>query len=300
MSYLHGHVLGRHRSGGVILTELHYHGPTQAPLHRHKLAFFRLLLGGGCTELRGPERIEYSPLTVLFHPAGVEHQDDIGPGGAHFFTIELRDTLMGRLGQHRLSSMVDRYGGDLLWLSIQLYREYTGLPRPFARFAMEGFALELLAAAARCDKAGGRSAGPRWFQRVLSRLHDELSLDITLNTLATSAGVHPVHLSRVFQKFTGRTFGQYLQRLRVKFACQKLYEPAAELSDVAAAAGFSDQSHFTHVFREVSGMTPGVFRNLLPAPNTAYAPPPRHKEPQIYPFTRAFHPNPELVAEDPR
>jgi len=252
-----------------MLTELRYDGPRRAPRHSHKLAFFRLLLDGDCTERCGPSTIAYSPFTVLFHPAGVEHQDDIGPDGAHFFTIELGDEWLRRIGHHRLATtpLVDERGGDLLWLSLHVYREYARLPNAFAEFAMEGFVLEMLAIAARSYATIGDYRGPRWFQRVLAQLHGGFSGDMTLNALAESASIHPVHLSRVFQKFTGRTFGEYLQRLRVQFACQKLCHPGAALSQIAIAAGFSDQSHFTHVFKEVAGMTPGVFRNLLPDPD---------------------------------
>jgi AraC-like DNA-binding protein len=38
--------------------------------------------------------------------------------------------------------------------------------------------------------------------------------------------------------------------------------PDSDLVDVALSAGFADQSHFTKVFKNVTGMTPGVFKQL--------------------------------------
>jgi len=43
-------------------------------------------------------------------------------------------------------------------------------------------------------------------------------------------------------------------------AIDKLVRLMSDLVSVALAAGFSDQSHFTRVFKQVTGMTPGVFR----------------------------------------
>jgi AraC-like DNA-binding protein len=39
--------------------------------------------------------------------------------------------------------------------------------------------------------------------------------------------------------------------------------PEIDLAEVALAAGFADQSHFTRVFKNVTGITPGVYRQML-------------------------------------
>jgi AraC family transcriptional regulator len=54
-----------------------------------------------------------------------------------------------------------------------------------------------------------------------------------------------------------------LHRLRVQFACRQLARKGTNLAAVAAAAGFADQSHFTRVFKQFTGMTPGAFRAVL-------------------------------------
>jgi AraC family transcriptional regulator len=81
--------------------------------------------------------------------------------------------------------------------------------------------------------------------------------------IANVVGVHPFHLSRVFRTVHRQTIGEYVQRLRVSYACKQLAVPEIDLAEVALAAGFADQSHFTRVFKNVTGITPGVYRHML-------------------------------------
>ena len=67
-----------------------------------------------------------------------------------------------------------------------------------------------------------------------------------------------MHLSRVFRKTYHTTLGEYLNGLRVEFAFEQLKNPEADLSELALAAGFADQSHFTRVFKRITGNTPGA------------------------------------------
>ena len=76
--------------------------------------------------------------------------------------------------------------------------------------------------------------------------------------------MHPVYLSKVFRQFHHQTIGDYLHKLRVQFACQMLANDEFQLATIADAAGFADQSHFTRVFKEFTGLTPGTFRAQFP------------------------------------
>lgn len=81
---------------------------------------------------------------------------------------------------------------------------------------------------------------------------------VTLDVLAGVAGLSPFHLSRVFQKQTGLPPHAYLTHIRIRHARQ-LLQTGLPLVEVALAAGFADQSHFTRSFRRVIGVTPGQY-----------------------------------------
>jgi AraC family transcriptional regulator len=91
-----------------------------------------------------------------------------------------------------------------------------------------------------------------------------------MRDLAREAGVHPVHLARVFRKMERRTPGEYQQRLQVRAAGELLRDPEWPLAAIAAECGFADQSHFTRVFHRMAGTTPARFRRAV-APHAAAA-----------------------------
>lgn len=89
-------------------------------------------------------------------------------------------------------------------------------------------------------------------------IHDHYSRDISLADIAEAAHLSPFHLARQFKKSTGMTPHQYLVAVRVNSARSLLSAGAGakSLADVAAAVGFSDQSHLTRHFKRLLGLTP--------------------------------------------
>lgn len=74
------------------------------------------------------------------------------------------------------------------------------------------------------------------------------------------AGVHPVHLARVFRKFTGCSPAEFVRQRRLERAQVLVRDTMRPLADIAASCGYADQSHFSNVFRRETGHTPGTCR----------------------------------------
>jgi AraC family transcriptional regulator len=126
--------------------------------------------------------------------------------------------------------------------------------------AIEGLTLELLAESSRQASRTQDRQPPRWLLRVSDLVQARFHEPLTLGAIAESVGVHPAHLARVFRRFYGCTLGDYVRKLRVEFACHRLTTSDTPLADIALAAGFSDQSHFSNTFKRHTGMPPAVFR----------------------------------------
>jgi AraC family transcriptional regulator len=259
-------VQARLRTDDVLLSELRQPCSRSVPRHEHELAYVTVVLGGDYLE--GDRRLdELRPFTAVFNPAGIKHSTVIGPAGAAFFTIELCEENLRQLGvrlpQH---TTFDRGAGAMLWPGLRLYSAFkTQTADPLV---LESYVLEILGALAGFERA--EKPAPRWFGRVKERMHEGFGEPIRMRDLALEAGVHPVHLARVFRAAENRTPGEYQQHLQVRAACELLRDPDWPLAAIAVECGFADQSHFTRVFRKLVETTPAQFRRrVVPHASTA-------------------------------
>jgi len=258
-----GAVQSRREQCGAIFTDLRHTTPRKLPSHAHELPFFAVLMEGLYGERYGRQDRQFRPFTVHFRPSGVPHQDEVGPNGVRFFEIELRPSWRKRLEDCSAALDIARddcKGGELLWLGMKLFREIQGVATP-DDLSVESLLAELMAATARMPRDSRHR--PAWLGRIVERLSVEYSERLTLDELSREAGVHPVHLSRVFRKCVGEGIGDHVHRLRVRAACEQILEPEISIAEVSLALGFADQSHFTRAFRRVTGITPAEFRSQV-------------------------------------
>jgi AraC family transcriptional regulator len=260
----YGAVQQRREQCDAIFTDLQHSSARKLPEHAHELPFFAVLLAGDYGERYGREHKQFGPFSIAYRPAGVPHQDEIGPHGVRFFEIEIRPIWRTRVKDcsGSLDIARDEYGGgQLLWLAMKLFRETRGREED-SYLCLGSLLAELVATVARVPRETAKDA-PRWLGRVVDKVKSEYCERLTLEDLAQEAGVHPVHLSRVFRRCMGEGIGEYVHRMRVRAACEQMLAPQRSLAEISLATGFADQSHFTRVFRRVTGMSPGAFRKLV-------------------------------------
>jgi AraC family transcriptional regulator len=199
-------------------------------------------------------------MSILWHRAGISHADQIGKDGACFFTIEVRPEYLTNLAQYAAipADFIER-NDPLIWQAKRLYREFRNWEAG-SNLLAEGIILEMLAYAVKKQVLHEESP-PVWLSRVAEKLNDEFTNNFTITELALEAGVHPVHLAAIFRQFYRESIGQYVQKLRIDHASKLLLSKNVSLSEVAYTSGFSDQSHFTRLFKRHYGMPPGKFRN---------------------------------------
>lgn len=245
-------------AGGLVLGELDQGAHQRLGRHGHDPAFFCLLLDGDYEEHVGRARYRYGPGDVAFHPAGLEHSGRIGARGSRVFGVELDPTWLERLAGGRLPSEVcfEARGSELAWLALRLHREWKRA-EPCSDLALEGLTLEMLAVAGRVALRG---RPPAWVARLEGLLAERFDERWTLARLGAELGLAPLALARGFRRWRGEAVSERLQRLRVRAACDLLARAGSSLTDVAAAAGFCDQSHLTRVFKRVTGTSPSTFR----------------------------------------
>jgi AraC family transcriptional regulator len=248
--------------GSFLLTEASY-GPGYwlAP-HEHDHASLVFLLQGTFRERVGRVDTDLTPQSLYVRQRGVLHGNFFGQEGARCLFIDpVVDTAvpdgMFRDGKEFRAL----HGLTLRRLGLAITaKSWTG--DAAARLVIEGLVLQLVGTAASEESVTGQGVAP-WLTRARDRLLADLVNPPSIAALAAEAGVHPSHVARAFRRAFGCCPGELLQRARIEQACIAMRDRRATLSQVAAAGGYADQSHFGRVFRKVVGTTPARFRSTL-------------------------------------
>jgi AraC-like DNA-binding protein len=95
---------------------------------------------------------------------------------------------------------------------------------------------------------------------VVDYVRANITRNVSLAELAALVGLSPDHFGVAFRTAVGKTPHQFLLHSRIEAAKDMLLEEAASLSEIALDTGFSDQAHFTRVFRRLTGQTPALWR----------------------------------------
>src|SRR5262245_6899925 len=96
---------------------------------------------------------------------------------------------------------------------------------------------------------------------VVEYIEEHLDAGPTLEQMAAIARLSPNYFAWLFNRATGLPPHQYVIARRVERAKQLLLTGSDfSMAEVAASAGFSDQSQFSHHFKRLIGVTPGQFR----------------------------------------
>ena len=101
----------------------------------------------------------------------------------------------------------------------------------------------------------------RKLRAVVEYIEEHIDASLTLEQMAAAAHLSAYHFARQFKAATGVPPHQYVIACRVDRAKQLLQQGGdLSLAEIAACAGFSDQSQFSHHFKRLVGFTPGQFR----------------------------------------
>jgi AraC family transcriptional regulator len=256
-----GAITAQRNLGAITLTSLDHGAPRVVPNHTHQAGFLSMLLSGTYRESVARREYEYSLFSSVFHPPQFEHRDRIGQKGARFFNVEFKPQLFEDLDIRNafLLSIRDLSGGPQTWAALRLFEKFRS--DTANDLDLESSAMNLLFESARSNRRlPNHNKCLHWAREYLERCYQQ---PMTVAKVASVAEVHPVYLSYLFRKALGQTLGEYLNGVRVRAAAVKLSSSCAPISRIAAECGFADQSHLTRVFRSLTGITPGLFRNRL-------------------------------------
>lgn len=109
-------------------------------------------------------------------------------------------------------------------------------------------------------------APPAFVSDLCRYMEAHFAESLTLDDLAAIAYCSRSYLIRVFTQQVGVSPYRYLQTIRLNQA-KKWLEQGLSPSEAAGQAGFSDQSHFTHFFKDFIGLTPKQYQRIYTTAN---------------------------------
>jgi AraC-like DNA-binding protein len=103
---------------------------------------------------------------------------------------------------------------------------------------------------------------PAWAQELKEIIQDHIDTNLSLKEISKGLEINPSYLSREFSKyFEDLTFGEYIRKQRIEKAKELMSSPNTySLTEIAYLTGFSDQSHFTRIFKKHTGKNPSFFK----------------------------------------
>ncbi len=240
------------------LTDIRY--TAGAPAHAHERPYLCLIRRGRYTERFGRRSRVCEPLSVTWHPPGMQHIISL-ERPVRALNVEPGPVWLGWLLEHGFATDApsDTRGGPVAEAGTRLAAAVEA-----GSDALTVDALTAEVAAAICRFRGtecGRR--PAWLADVPDLFDGDPARPPSLRELASTAGVHPVHFAAVFRRYYGCSVGDYLRRRRVAEARRSLAGLDRSVTEVALSLGFADQSHLTRVFKRYTGLTPGAYRASL-------------------------------------
>lgn len=96
---------------------------------------------------------------------------------------------------------------------------------------------------------------------ILKYMEQHYSEKITLESITQIFHLSKFYFTRVFKQFTGQTFTDYLNMIRIQESEKLLLNTAFPISRISASCGYVNVSSFNRNFHKLKGCTPLEFRN---------------------------------------
>jgi AraC-like DNA-binding protein/ligand-binding sensor protein len=111
-----------------------------------------------------------------------------------------------------------------------------------------------------------QNAEPPVIARAKQYIQDNQAEDLSLGQVAKAVNTSTFYFCKIFKKFTGLNFTDYVSRVRIEKAKNLLLNPNVRISEIAYAIGFQSLTHFNRVFKKILGQSPTEYRAQLPHP----------------------------------
>lgn len=238
-----------------------------------------LLEGDACWELEDDFLVPLSAGQCALFPSQLKHRitNGIYPPCASFWMVmtaaneQIRPAMLtdsnrtlfeSALGRSGLTRPISEQGLNSISSVIRIMKDkriYSGAPLLISELRAH-LHLIMVETWKAHETSPGNEAPDELVQKVLEIIHDDVNEWPQVSVLAQRLGCTRGHLHAVFRREVGMAPSDYVQRLRIKKACEWLSDGALSITDIAHDMGFASSQHFSRTFRKYLGLTPTDYR----------------------------------------
>jgi AraC family transcriptional regulator len=246
---------------GLIITDTEYTHP-YVDWHYHENAYFTFLLQGNMIEGNKKEIYHCPAGTLLYHHWEDPHYNIKPEGFTRGFHIEISPEWFEQfhVSKDAVEGSLQIENPSIKLMLSNIFKETKVNDHTF-ELSVQQLLLNVFSQLS-ADKMIPPERNPRWVKQINELLHENFMEKVSLTELSKTLDIHPVHLSRDFQKYFHCNLGEYIRQLKVNKSLILLHNKNTPLTEIALECGFSDQSHFIRSFKENLGITPLKYRKM--------------------------------------
>lgn len=250
------------------------------PVHWHNAAEIIVPLSNNFTVISGGEEYDLKEKEILIIPPGELHSMPAQEGRRIIFQcdssqlkdITILDPLMpvfdtsvhitpetdkelyAAARKNILDIYADYYSNSAV-ADVRIYMDLLNILIAVRKYQLEKSDVLTMGADISCDD--GIKLG-----YVIKYINRNFTEELSLDHLAKIAGYSKYHFSRIFKKYIGVSFVQYISLKRIKMAEMLLADPELSITEVAMRSGFASLTTFNRTFKMVKNCTPSEFKRL--------------------------------------
>lgn len=107
------------------------------------------------------------------------------------------------------------------------------------------------------------NAGSFIVNQALQYMEKNYQQKLTLQTVADCCYVSQWHLSKLLNRYAGKSFYDVLNAIRIQKAKELLADPSLKIGEISELVGYADTAHFARTFKKQEGMSANEYRNIL-------------------------------------